>query len=305
MDTFITEVIKQLDNIKMQNKKLFFVQKSRTGYTSYAPNVTPAIYEDLLNLIKNNLENYKDHEIVMFNPIGYRDMTIEQCKVDEIGGYQDIIKSFENPDNVDTSIRPAALSFYCLAFSDLQNSIDIKFFRRITKFKKLSSQGIFAWFSGETLNRIEQEIIGIDGFVDIICINNQVVYVLNHIALERVFDLAAQFDEKAHEAIEALREIGKIKNFDQFEDDCLNDKRFIKILSKLSKDNTNFESAFSNFQNIREVIDLFELEIDIIEGKDPMLRYEGKYQLMDFLRIIQDSYYKSLIRERAGIDNGV
>ena len=102
-----------------------------------------------------------------------------------------------------------------------------------------------------------------------------------------------------------MREIGKIKNFDQFEDDCLNDKRFIKILSKLSKDNTNFESAFSNFQNIREVIDLFELEIDIIEGKDPMLRYEGKYQLMDFLRIIQDSYYKSLIRERAGIDNGV
>lgn len=50
---------------------------------------------------------------------------------------------------------------------------------------------------------------------------------------------------------------------------------------------------------------MFELEINVIEGEKPMLRYDDKSQLLDFLRIIRDSYYVSLIKERSGIDDGI
>ena len=96
-----------------------------------------------------------------------------------------------------------------------------------------------------------------------------------------------------------------VDNFDQFEEDCLNDMRFNKILSKMLDEDGSMERAFGNFENIRSVIDLFELEIGIIEGDMPVLSYEGKHQLMDFLRIIRDSYYKSLICEQPGIDNRI
>lgn len=297
-------IIHQMESVRGPVTKLYFVQKLRNNYTSYAPNVTPQIYSELLILIKTHLQSYTNHTLVEFNPTGQLDATIEHCNTEYVGDYDEIIDSFSTPDTFDTSISPENLTFYCLEFTDRNETFKLRFFRRVTKFKKLSSKGIIACFSGETLNKIDPKVIGIDGFVDLICADDD-IYILNHIALERIFNLAEQFHEKATDALNILRPLHRISNFDKFEEDCLNDMRFKKILSKMLDESANMERVFSNFDNVRSVKEIFGLDIEILEGAEPSLKYEDKHQLMDFLRIIRDSYYKSIICEKEGIDDKI
>ena len=282
---------------------IYFTQKSRIGYTTYMPNVKNALYSELLDLIRDNLKEHKSADVDKFNPTSYRDGVIETCDIDYVGNFQEVLKSFAEPDHVDTGLNANDLTFYCIEIKDDNKNIDYKFFRRITKFRKLSSKGILAWFSGNTLNKMEQQMLGLDGFIDLVCVGD-VIYIFNHISLERIFRLADQYSSKAKEALQKLREADGISNFDQFEEDCLNDRRYHKTLSKMMENNSQFGEVFNDFSSIKLVIDMFDLEINIDEcGDKSRIRYEDKCQRMDILRIINDAYYRSIIGKRKGIDD--
>jgi hypothetical protein len=83
----------------------------------------------------------------------------------------------------------------------------------------------------------------------------------------------------------------------------LNDLRIQKILTRMLKDGDELNSCFDNFDNVVETIELFELDIDFQRTPTEAIIYEDKKQLMDILRLARDSYYRSLIKERPGIDN--
>lgn len=68
------------------------------------------------------------------------------------------------------------------------------------------------------------------------------------------------------------------------------------------QDNEDLGKAFDHFENIREVVEMFSLEIELVDGDVPKIQYQDKSQRMDILRIINDAYYRSIIRERKGID---
>lgn len=123
--------------------------------------------------------------------------------------------------------------------------------------------------------------------------------------MERIFRLEEQYLSKAAEAIELLRKSDKIVNFDEFEEDCMNDLRVRKVLTKMLSEEKDLDRCFDNFNNIVETIDLFGLEIEIQRAPVPQIIYEDKKQIMDILRIARDSYYLSLVRERPGIDNRI
>lgn len=67
--------------------------------------------------------------------------------------------------------------------------------------------------------------------------------------------------------------------------------------------NDNLGDVFKNFSSILQVIDMFDLDIEVEEGDKPRLRYDDKKQRMDILRIINDAYYRSIIGKRQGIDD--
>lgn len=83
----------------------------------------------------------------------------------------------------------------------------------------------------------------------------------------------------------------------------MNDLRIQKILTRMLKDGDELNSCFDNFDNVVETIELFELDIDFQRTPTEAIIYEDKKQLMDILRLARDSYYRSLIKERPGIDN--
>lgn len=192
------------------------------------------------------------------------------------------------------------LTFYCIEVNDGDSVY--RFFRRVTKFRRLSASGILAWFSGNELNKMEQQMLGLDGFIDLVCVDDE-IYIFNHIALERIFRLNEKYTSKAKEALSVLKSADGISNFDQFEEDCLRDQRYHKTLSKMIDCNDNLGDVFKNFSSILQVIDMFDLDIEVEEGDKPRLRYDDKKQRMDILRIINDAYYRSIIGKRTGIND--
>lgn len=286
------------------NYNLYFTRKtSNNNYVSFSPNVNEDIFKVLINLMYDYLLQFEDKTVVEYNPTGYKDETIESCTISYLSDYNKILDSFDNPDFVETDVDPDDYNFYTLSITkDNINFPNIKLFRRVTKFKRLNSKGIVGRFSGNTLNRIENKLIGIDGEVDLIIIGNKII-ILSHFSLERIFSLKEQFKNKASEFLrqEGLRD--GITNFDCFCNDCLNDGRYRKILARMNDENINVSSLYENHENIKKTINMFDLKIRYIDDTQFSVVYENKSQIMDILRILRDSYYRSMINEEIGVDD--
>ena len=112
-----------------------------------------------------------------------------------------------------------------------------------------------------------------------------------------------EFKNKASEFLkqEGLRD--GITNFDCFCDDCLNDGRYRKILARMNDENINVSSLYENHENIKKTINMFDLKIRYIDDTQFSVVYENKSQIMDILRILRDSYYRSIINEKIGVDD--
>jgi len=115
-----------------------------------------------------------------------------------------------------------------------------------------------------------------------------------------------QYIEKSEEAIKKIEEAKRIENFEQFKEDCKNDKRIVRILTRLLNEENRLEHCFENFENVQKAINIFELGIHTgMQGGKQTVIYEDKHQLMDMVRLIRDSYYTSIIRERHGVDDSI
>ncbi len=258
---------------------LFFTRKLRNGnYVSFSPNIDAQIYDDLLNLICDYIGQFTGKTIVDYNPTGYKDETIESCSTSYIRDYIRVLESFNNSDHVETEIDPDNYSFY--TFSITKNDDQ----------------------NGNTLNKIESKLIGIDGEVDFIIIDDDIL-ILSHYSLERIFNLDEQFRDTASDFLNQEGLSDGITNFESFYEDCLNDGRYRKTLAKMTSENINVAKTYENHENIKKTIDMFNLEINYNEEPSFSIVYEDKSQIMDILRILRDSYYRSIINEQIGVDD--
>lgn len=306
----VTKVIALLNN-KEVNIRLYFTRKrNQNDYVSYSPTIGINISNELKKLISDYIEKVAIVEQVDFSPIGYKEETIESIKINEIANFNHVIESFSE-DRVSRNIINESiirtLTFYCLALSYVENKIEktIYFFRRITKFKKLSARGMLGFIENNALKKIESNLLGIDGDIDLIAMDNEIL-ILNHVSLERIFSMSDQYLESAKKTIEIIKNADRIDNFDVFKSDCLADKRIIRILTRMQNEDENLKHCFENFENVLDVIYLFELEIDTKKenGKEVII-YDNKDQLFDFIRLVRDSYCKSYINERNVINDAL
>ncbi|MDU1112042.1 Kiwa anti-phage protein KwaB-like domain-containing protein [Clostridium perfringens] len=302
---------KVIDILKKEDTttRLYFTQKRGIRYLSYSPEIEGDLQKTLKEFIIKYLSDYKNIEQIEFSPLGYREETLETCDIEYISNFESVINSYKE-ETVSRDL-PAGiinkLNFYCLVieFSEDEENKVIRFFRRVTKFKRLATKGIMGSIKGNRFSRLEASLLGIDGDIDIITFENSVL-ILNHISLERIFSISDQYLEKAQDAIDIIREADRITNFDQFEEDALNDGRITRTLTKMLNEEERLEKCFENFTNVMNVIDLFNLEINIEkrDGVDKVV-YEHKDQLMDIIRVVRDSYYTSIINNRKGIDDSL
>ena len=300
----VDDVRKCIEDLNDIETRLYFTEKSRSGYTSYAPNTSNSVKDDILDLILTDIRNFSSYQIADFNPTGQLDDVVEKISVSQIHKFNDLIDNFKTAICSIEDVDPDKLTFYTLCLRSPTSQHVIYLFRRTTKFKKLHTNGFFGRFLNGAFTEFDSKLIGIDGLVDIIVIDDT-AFIFNHIAPERIFKMNEQYNEIAVKALNKLREKNGIENFDEFEDDCLNDLRIQKTLAKLSSEPALLDNVFTDFNSIKKTIELFDLDLEIshYNNKEKIV-YPGhdKQTLMEILRIIRDAYYVSTVNHRQGLD---
>lgn len=123
---------------------------------------------------------------------------------------------------------------------------------------------------------------------------------MQHIAFERIFRLSNEFKELAEKVLKNDTFNKKIINFSKLKEAALNNRSYIKRLSKL--DSTNTATLFlQDLQKTKVVVDELNLDIDI-DLESNQMQYRDETQLGNFINLMQDAYYKTLIGNTPGLD---
>lgn len=279
--------------------ELYLINKKNSEeYYSYRLTVEKKLQRELIEIVLTSVCNVQDKEICEYNPIGQVDSVIEKCSLDYIKNADNVLSSMEDdsPNRLESLPKIKDIHSYCIKI--IKGDISIISFRRFNKLRRLRAGFIGTVVEGR-FKSLDGELIGLYNDIDIIIFNGD-IFTLNHIALERIFDIEVQFKEKAKEAIQDIKDKDIIDNFDKFEEDALNNLNVIKRLTKI-RDNKTLPKVFDNFDNVPKVIEYFGLNIELNQTQDKII-YVDKTQIEDITLLMNDSYYETIIAGVPGID---
>lgn len=301
------ERLRDLINHDATTLSLLFTRKisNNHDFISYRSVINDDIHDNLCDLFLKYVNQLIDEDapLAEYNPTGKADGTYETLSVNDVKDYDKYQVSLDRADaNGDLENEADNLTFYTIILNNSVLHDSYKLIRRVTKFKRLYTKGLVASFRGQELNRINSKMIGLDGQIDIIQHENDLL-LMNHISIERVFFMDDAFTSKATEMLALLKEGNYLINFDGFEETCLNDKRIQKTITKMANENINWGNALENFDDVISTIDMFDLGIDYNNTPNNALIFERKEQVMPILNLVRDSYYKTLINNHLGTDN--
>ncbi|WP_177183460.1 Kiwa anti-phage protein KwaB-like domain-containing protein [Lentibacillus persicus] len=284
---------------------VLFVKKTGTKYESFFPSVTNDVQKEITSLfldtisIKRNL----DLERISFNPSGQENDQYSECSTDYVGNFEEVINLFDNP-NMEEEIEPDNVNFLIFRLrvnNDDETEKYLYFFRKNHKLKNIR-KGFWMRKVSNTFNILEgNKLMGIDGGIDAVS-DGRTIFFFSHISAERIFNLREKFKENAGVVLGEVEKGERIANFNQFKDDCLEDARIIRRLTKIQSNPQIIELFHQHFHNAPEVVQLFDLNISFNEDKSKIV-YDDKEQLTHITMLMRDAYYRTVLAERKGVDD--
>lgn len=296
------------ENIKMDIKNvrskivdmdlnIYFCLKMNSGggFTCFHTKVGKGADYKIRVIVENALQSIEELNQTTYNPIGGLSDSIEICSLKNYKNVKDLLESFNKPGN-SSNIQSEKIHFIVYEFSkDNKKTFFIRKYNKIQALKK--------GFIGHLLNNKfdylqTKNSLGIDVNLDVI-IEDDEIAIINHISFERIFNLKDEFFNTAEKVLNDSKLQKKIVNYDKFKDDALNNLSYVKRISKLiSKDNALV--FLDEIDKTKKVIEEFGLGIRINDNNQFL--YDEKSQLGDFVNLMQDAYYKTLIGEKKGTD---
>ena len=172
------------------------------------------------------------------------------------------------------------------------------FMRRYTKLQ-IFKKGFLGRLMDDKFEKLDaSKLLGIDATVDII-VDGHDILIIQHTAFERIFDLDGEFVEAAKEVLSNPKLGEKIEGFKQLKEDLLDNGSYVKRVSKL-KNRKNAMVFLDAPENTKKAIDEFRLNIPISPSNKYV--YTEKSQLGEFINLMQDAYYKTIIGGEKGTD---
>jgi len=275
--------------------EISFIIKNKKA--EYRPQISNDVKCRIIELIAGYLNSrLANDELVPYDSTGVLDNQIEFMDISVLLNSVHCANFFDDKLQLEeTNLQPEKIDYYEIIIKNNNNQI-MKVYRQFQKMKQLR-KGLFSFMHNHELKRIDGNIICIDGTIDILIWNNQVI-IFNHIALERILNFKDVFIEKTMEAIAKLKHEDIMLNVEQFEDDCINDSRIIKKFHKIMTQN-KLNLFFKHFSKVKTIVD--ELGFNISFSKDGKIIYEDKKQLFHIVNLMSDSYFRSLLANRIGI----
>jgi hypothetical protein len=168
--------------------------------------------------------------------------------------------------------------------------------RRATNLKKIKKGMIGVLETGIFKEFDANHLFGVDDDVDWIYYKNEFL-VLNHISLERILKITDEFRVEAEAKLEKFDILKqKIQGFGKLKAEILNNKNYAKRIAKNEGDLGLF---LSDLESTKAIISTFNLSIRIIDAN---VYFDAAEQAADFVNLMNDSYYKTLIGGSAGVD---
>ena len=295
------EVIELLLDVQEENPdnvlQIFFCEKRGSEkYRTYMPQVSSDLQKKIFSLVLKPLLDSLQLPVVQYNPVGVLDEENELIVSNQVVCVEAFKESLQE-DNLITEmsqIKVKNINFYCIEISFHKKNLFL--FRNFTKMSRLR-KGILSQLVNDELKELNSEFLGIDELTDMV-LTDDVLLILNHISLERVFNYRDKFQEMTNQAIGRIVVEGKMTNVEQFSEDCLSDVRVMKRFTNLmSKD--RLPLFFDNYERVPEIVEMLELDIKFDEeGK---MIYRDKSQLFHIINLMSDSYFKSLLAARIGV----
>lgn len=277
-----------------ENVKLFFgFQNKSKEYITLSPNIENNLKNDIHDIVINAISKYKNLEKREYNPVGALDGTIEYISRTQFGSVNKLMRSLDNPDSGELNPENFAFTIYQIDI----NQDRYFFFRRFNKLKSFR-KGLFGFFQDSQFKSIkDKSVLGLDDKIDLI-IHNEEVLILYHTAFERIFNLDNEFLKNAEKVLanEVFKE--NIENYESLKEDILNNMNYVKRVSKLLDSESKF-LFLHDIKRTEKIIKNLDLDIKIKKGK---LIYNNKTQITNFINLMKDAFYRTLIGETIGLD---
>lgn len=278
---------------------MYFVQRtSGNKFVSFKPQIANDLQKKILNMIMPPAMRSLELTLVQYNPIGVADEENEfliPYQVDSLTKFQESISD----DKIFTEMKQLKIpkiSFYCTKIS--YDGKTVYLFRQFSKMNKLRNS-FMGQFLDDELREMDSEFLGIDELSDIVFApEHEVLIILNHISLERIFNYRDEFLRITNAAIGDIVDQGIMQNVEQFSEDCRRDVRIMKrFTDMMSKD--RLPLFFEHYERVPEIVTALNLDLEFdAEGK---IIYREKSQLFHIINLMSDAYFKSLLAERFGI----
>lgn len=299
------EVLEQLKKNRDSKGKLaiLFVSKNRSKYQAYQPQVSNDVQKEIIQLFIDSLDGIikKNLEEVKFNPSGQLVDEYSVCDYSYVGNFNDVIHLFNKTN--EEELRADQISYLIFRLRINEDEENIKYlylFRRNHKLKSIR-KGFWIQKVSDVYSKLDSDLIGIDGNIDAIAYNGELAF-FTHIAAERFFNLREKFQQNAREVLNKIEKGGTIENFEEFQEDCLNDARVTRRLTKIQSDPQIIDLYHKHFNNAEEVVELFDLNITFNDDKTKIV-YSDKEELTDITMLMRDAYYRTVLARRKGIDD--
>ncbi|WP_085523862.1 Kiwa anti-phage protein KwaB-like domain-containing protein [Tuberibacillus sp. Marseille-P3662] len=287
------------------NIRLFFTKKTSTPiYHTFYVDIGDDVKEQIKDITLQALNDNKEKPQKTYSPIGYYQDYLELANLSDLGHLQEVFDSYyedEKTKKKKIQEQMDKLSYYSIKF-DINTEDGLEemiIFRKLVKFNKLK-YGLTGFVSDNTFHQISENLIGIDGDIDLIYFQSEIL-VIRHYALEQVFSLRGVYKQKAKETLGVVKNVDKINNFDDFRKDSLNDYRIVRAFAKLNADIDRAERCLQNFEEIVTVNKKFKLQLDL-DTSNHKINYNNKDQLIPISQLIRDSFYKSYLGQEDRID---
>lgn len=189
--TFLTKVRDEKPHNVMT---MYFVQRtSGNKFVSFKPQIKNHLQRKILDMILPPAMKSLELMLVQYNPIGVADEENElliPSQVDSLSKFMDSIAD----DKIYTEMKKlniSKISFYCAQIS--YDGKTVYLFRQFSKMNKLRNSFV-GQFLDDELREMDSEFLGIDELSDIIYDPAfEVLIILNHISLERIFNYRDEF----------------------------------------------------------------------------------------------------------------
>lgn len=264
------EILSKLD-LENSSIKLYFITKisdaSVNNYASYTVDLNTQankFREDFLEKLQESIENKPLNEFEIVTPEIDSIEFLNSAEVNNLSTIKSLLNPITAKPLTDLNLISDDIWGY-IAVLTLPNKKQVNLFRKYVKVTAYKAKTQFKIKNGQLEKIKPEQSVFLDFKTDSIEIDNK-MYVINRYYFHIFFAFDSAYVEFVEKALEDLRSVDAIENFDDFSKRCLSSGNLTKKLVTIIKEN-RLKWFKENIDKMPQMVRDFDLKVKIQNNK--------------------------------------